>query len=280
MTAQETYEQLRARARKINIYMFDFNHTLEEGSEIALAYAINSARRKNGYPAVSIDQVLKLYGHPLNTFVQQFCPWITNVEGFAIELSKDIFEHAKTHGCMKPSEGAIEVLRTLKERGHYISILTLMREPIWPYLELLGLKEYVSGAGYDGAFKKFREAVLQSQSPDFVRAFLEQDYFIAGGEKAYHAYLTGRMSVMQHDSDGQPVMWDRRFFIGDSEVDMRSAMMANRLIEEEWKHYPEYSCKPRPKIESVLYNPRNKPTAIKPDYEITHLRQLLDINSL
>ncbi len=260
--------------------MFDFNHTLEEGSEIAITHVINSARRMNGYTEIDINQVLELYGQPLDVFIRQLCTWVTDTESFSSELVENLFEYIRDSRCMKPTGGAVNLLRTLKERGDFVFVLSAISETvIFDYLELLGLRDYVIGASGLGNWTRiYKELLKQPLLPDYVRSFLNQPNSVEQF-KGYVAYLWGRRLTIDRDIDGKLVRFDRRFLIGDSESDVKGAILANGLIEEEWRHYSELGgvYSPLPKIESVLYNPRNKPIGTKPNHEIEHLLQVLEL---
>ena len=275
-----TYEELRESAKRLNIYMFDFNHTLEEGSEIAITHVINSGRRMNGYTEIDINQVLELYGQPLDVFIRQLCTWVTDTESFSSELVENLFEYIRDSRCMKPTGGAVNLLRTLKERGDLAFVLSAISETvIFDYLELLGLRDYVIGAYTLGSWTRiYKELLKQPLLPDYVKSFLNQPNSVEQF-KGYVAYLWGRRLTIDRDTDGKLVQFDRRFLIGDSESDVKGAILANGLIEEEWRHYSElggvYSS--LPKVESVFYNPRNKSIVTEPNHEIKHLMQVLEL---
>jgi phosphoglycolate phosphatase-like HAD superfamily hydrolase len=98
------------------LFGWDLNLTLEEGSHLIIWEFMNRQAKRDGYNQVTIDQVLDLYGHPLDEFYRNLFgvedPLLTTLREEGEQISSTLYP------LMKLTPHAQQVLEWIAEAGH------------------------------------------------------------------------------------------------------------------------------------------------------------------
>lgn len=230
----------------MKVYFWDFHGVLEEGSEKTLVAAINELRRRNSmFPDVTEEELVGYFGPSLPEVLNRFFPGQDTKS-----LSRKIGDLAVayTGQMMRPREGAIITLRTIRERGdlNYL-VSSADGEDVSRQLALLGMESHLHG----------------------VHTYLLNGYSDTDSIEEFKAGIilnTGVVATRRHYSKTP----DGILLIGDTETDIRSARLARQMVSEAQPpvDIPVYG---------VLFDPNSRNSHVQADYRVRRLQDVLSI---
>ncbi len=109
---------------KYRAYIFDLDGTLLD-TLLDLANAVNFAMRFKGYPERTVDEVRSFIGNGIKVLIKRSVPDGTSDTDYAEALeifTKYYLEHIADN--TKPYDGMIDVVKTLRERGCKVAVLS------------------------------------------------------------------------------------------------------------------------------------------------------------
>ena len=191
--------QQKGDVKMYTTYLFDLDGTLLDTAQ-DLTDAVNYIVTKYGYPACSYQQVVDATGNGARELIGGCLPEGTNTAEFD-KILEEYKAYYEAHSCIKtaPYEGVLPLLKTLKDRGCKVGIVS--NKPHGAVVELAA--KFFPGIPAFGE----RAGIPRKPAPDMVYAALAE----LGAEKEGAVY------------------------IGDSEVDVATAKNADRpLIAVSW----------------------------------------------
>ncbi len=249
------------------VFVFDYNLTLETGSEVALTEGINIVKRRYGLTDfVTVEQVRELYGNPLEDFVAAFFPAGLDVSLVLSELKSELPALDKKY--IRAREGAKEVL-------NFISFMA--RDPCWVLsaspgniqgqLKAIGLYDYFVAptTTYDQLSWTIRWPtrfeIEKTELSDFVSRAVE---FCKADP------LVSHLSNYRRYKDMQVI------YVGDAKVDVIAVHLANKMLDYERKIME--SCGwllPKEMVISVLLDLRGENRIVIPDDMTRGMKELI-----
>lgn len=109
---------------KYKAYIFDLDGTLLD-TLLDLANAVNFAMRAKGYPERTVEEVKSFIGNGIKMLIKRSVPENTSGKDYAEALeifTKYYLEHIADY--TKPYDGMIEVVKTLRENGCKVAVLS------------------------------------------------------------------------------------------------------------------------------------------------------------
>lgn len=109
---------------KYKAYIFDLDGTLLD-TLLDLANAVNFAMRAKGYPERTVEEVRSFIGNGIKVLIKRSVPENTSGKDYAEALEifiKYYLEHIADY--TKPYDGMIEVVKTLRENGCKVAVLS------------------------------------------------------------------------------------------------------------------------------------------------------------
>ncbi len=263
---------------------WDFHGVLEKGGEVALKNSINTVLRRVGSErSVTTEELKKLYGQPIGTFVTEFFPLGTDVSKTSREIDDTVLSFVPSN--VTAMDYASDVLRKIKKRGDKNIILSGSTTELYveKYLGLIGLTGCVSGIYATSAYNK----LLQSK-----------EYFSGNPEQVpeeWKMFYSGMRELAKQLPKGsgttedfkewflaalaRPSYVNRIAMVDDSETGMLAVENANHRLDEEYGQLERLTgaALPKKRITGILFDPSGKKNGVEASYRIRDLRQALDI---
>ncbi len=249
----------------MKVYFWDFHGVLEEGSELTLVTAINELRQHFGmFPDATIEELKSYFGPSLSKVVMRyFQPHYPHIHTYIDStIRKLVLKH--TESMMRPRQGAVETLHTIKTRGDLNYVLSSAEyEDILTQLNMMGLRPYLDEIYtflHDGYRRTNNAATFKANMTFFVGlGFME-------GQKNYSAFLENRL--------GNLTFPERLILIGDTRTDMEAAKLVKDMIKKYEGEVPKLG---NVSIHGVLFDRDGKNSRIEADHRITRLEEVLYI---
>jgi len=247
------------------IYIFDYNLTLETGSEIALTEAINRVRDRHGLTdPIEVAQVLKLYGASLEDFVAAFFPAGLDVGLVLSELKSELPALDKKY--IRAREDAVDLLKFIQKQDNDVAVVVSASPGERDfYLESVGLEDYITDTYFLSDWLDLQNLFVYegcSAPKPLSRAIeLFKALMIASFSKYRTAYNPTDL-----------------IYIGDSAVDVIAAHITNKIFDWSERKYREllgFEVFER-RVISVLLDPEGDKTIIIPDDMTKGMRELME----
>lgn len=174
---------------KYDTVIFDLDGTLLNTLE-DLKDGVNAVLRKNGYPERTLEEVRHFVGNGIRKLMERALP--ENVTGEAFERIFEEFRSYYTEHCQiktRAYDGILKLLKTLKERGYAMAIVSNKNHGAVCELNDIYFKDYIETAIGQ------KDGIRKKPAPDTVQQALKE----LGKQK------------------------ERAVYVGDSEVDFLTA---------------------------------------------------------
>lgn len=158
-----------------------------------IAGAVNYILRKYHMPARTVEEVKYFVGNGLRRTLLLSVPKGTP-ESFVEDIFEEFVSYYKNHSniCTRPYEGIVEAIKTLKEKGYKLAVVSNKRQEAVERLCQIFYKDLFDAIAGD------RDGINRKPDPDMVYDVLE------------------RIGVRKEDA----------LYIGDSDVDIKTAQNA------------------------------------------------------
>ena len=250
-------------------FYFDFNGTLETGSEFSLTRAINETLREMGIgKRYKPEELLEHFGKPLDEIVKPNIPVGIDTDYFIRRIQDKDLIYSKKH--IRPNDGAETLIHERCDRFIILSLVS--RKLLNAFLEKYNLNNYVGSIVWEDMAKAIEKLRLFAATPmhdfnvsqegyQFLCKTLKELPSTEEEFKAYQLYFGARSWYS-----------DLTVMIGDAYEDMSAANKANELLAEEYR-----IKKHRKSVISVLFDPDETKPDIPCDYRIRKLPEVLGL---
>ena len=146
----------------INTVVFDLDGTLLDTLD-DLANSVNFALSSHGYPQRSKDEIRSFLGNGIESLMHKSLPTGISQENF--EISFQCFREHYVQHCLdltKPYPGIMQLLKTLKEKGVKMAIVSNKLDPAVKELNQRFFSQYIDSAVGESA------TVRRKPNPDAV----------------------------------------------------------------------------------------------------------------